>query len=331
MNAPPPLIDSFGRVVDDLRISITDRCNFRCVYCMPADGLRWLPTSELLAPAEIVRLARLFVAMGTRTIRLTGGEPLVRPGIVDLVSDLARLHPELDLALTTNGFFLRRHAAALAAAGLRRVNVSLDSLRAERFAAMTRRASLSAVLDGIAAARDAGLSPIKINVVVMRGFNDDEVTDFGRFARDQGLHVRFIEFMPLDGDASWERDHVVAGEELLQAMDNEFPLQHMQNGSDPATRYGFADGAAGEVGFINSVSAPFCATCNRVRLTADGQLRTCLFAETETDLRTPLQRGDDDDVMTALIRSALWNKRAGHHINDPDFARPLRSMSQIGG
>jgi len=325
------LVDSLGRVVDDLRISVTDRCNFRCVYCMPEEGLRWLPRAEILSFEEITRLAGLFVATGTRTIRLTGGEPLVRRELPVLVAMLRALHPDVDLSLTTNGFLLRRDAPALAAAGLRRVNVSLDSLRADRFARITRRDCLATVLDGIEAAREAGLSPVKINVVVVRGFNDDEVLDFARLARSTGTHVRFIEFMPLDADGTWGRDSVVPGEELLEAAETEFTMRPRGNAHDPAVRFTFADGAAGELGFINSVSEPFCDRCNRVRITADGQLRTCLFSLTETDLRTPLRRGAGDAELTELIRTAVWAKEAGHRINEPDFVRPARSMSQIGG
>jgi GTP 3',8-cyclase len=325
------LRDAQGRVVDDLRISVTDRCNFRCVYCMPEEGMQWLPRDEILSFEELTRLARIFVEAGTRTIRLTGGEPLVRRDLPVLARMLRGLHPDLDLSLTTNGFLLRRDARALADAGVTRVNVSLDSLRAERFARITRRDCLGTVLDGIAAAREAGLTPVKVNCVVVRGFNDDEVLDFARMAREQGVHVRFIEFMPLDASGEWGRDSVVPGEELLEAAETEFPLRGRDNGHDPAARFDFADGAPGSLGFINSVSAPFCSRCNRVRITADGQLRTCLFSITETDLRTPLRSGMDDAGLERVIRDAVWRKEPGHRINEPDFVRPERSMSQIGG
>jgi len=328
---PIPLRDALGRVVDDLRISVTDRCNFRCVYCMPEEGMTWLPRDEVLSFEELTRLARIFVAAGTRTIRLTGGEPLVRRELPALVRMLHGLHPELDLTLTTNGFLLRRDAQALADAGLRRVNVSLDSLRAERFARITRRDCLNTVLDGIEAARDAGLTPVKVNCVVVRGFNDDEALDFARMAREQGVHVRFIEFMPLDASGEWGRDSVVPGDELLEAVETEFPMQPREAGHDPSSRLAFADGTPGELGFINSVSQPFCSRCNRVRITADGQLRTCLFSVTETDLRTPLRGGATDVELEAIIRDAVWHKEPGHRINEPDFVRPARSMSQIGG
>jgi len=325
------MVDSFGRIVDDLRISVTDRCNFRCVYCMPEEGMRWLPRDAVLSFEEIVRLARLFVDAGTRTVRLTGGEPLVRRELPALVRMLGELHPDLDLSLTTNGFLLRRDAQALAAAGLGRVNVSMDSLRADRFERLTRRDCLHTVLDGIEAAREAGLWPIKINVVVIRGVNDDEIQDFARLARDTGLRVRFIEFMPLDGGGEWNRDSVVPGDELLEAAEAAFPLEGRDHGPDPSSRFGFADGAAGELGFINTVTRPFCERCNRVRITAEGQLRTCLFSVEETDLRTPLRAGADDAELAALIRDAIWRKEAGHGINQQGFVRPERSMSQIGG
>jgi cyclic pyranopterin phosphate synthase len=326
-----PLRDSLGRTVDDLRISVTDRCNFRCVYCMPAEGMRWVPKDEILSFEEIIRLARIFVASGTRTIRLTGGEPLVRRELPRLVAMLGALHSDLDLSLTTNGFLLRAQAQALADAGLRRVNVSLDSLRADRFAQITRRDCLHTVLDGIAAAREAGLWPIKVNCVVVRGFNDDEVVDFARMARETGVSVRFIEFMPLDASGEWGRDSVVAGEELLEAAESSFVLRPRDSGHDPAARFAFADGAPGELGFINSVTEPFCERCNRVRITAEGMLRTCLFSINETDLRGPLRSGAGDDELAALIRDAVWRKEPGHRINHADFVRPARSMSQIGG
>ena len=329
--AAEPLVDALGRVVDDLRISVTDRCNFRCVYCMPEEGLRWLPRDEILSFEEITRLAAIFVTSGTRTLRLTGGEPLVRRELPRLVATLAELHPDLDISLTTNGYLLARDAAALAAAGLRRVNVSLDSLRAERFARITRRDCLGTVLDGIAAAREAGLWPIKVNCVVVRGFNDDEVAGFARLARDTGVSVRFIEFMPLDATGEWGRDSVVPGEELLEAAEADFALAPRDNGHDPAVRFAFADGSPGELGFINSVTEPFCARCNRVRITAEGMLRTCLFSLTETDLRTPLRSGADDAQVADVIRTAVWHKEPGHRINQPDFVRPAKSMSQIGG
>ena len=327
----PALVDSRGRVADDLRISVTDRCDFRCVYCMPAEGLRWLPREEVLSTPEITRLAAILVGTGVRTIRLTGGEPLVRRDLPELIRALNDLAPDLDISLTTNGYLLGRRAAELRDAGLRRVNVSLDSLRAERFARLTRRDALTQVIAGIDAAKAAGLSPVKVNVVVMRGINDDEVVDFARFARERDVAVRFIEWMPLDASGEWTAESVVAGDELLDAAEAVFPLVPVESGHDPATRRRFADGAAGELGVIPTVSAPFCDRCNRIRLTADGQLRTCLFSVEETDLRGPLRAGADDAEILALVRTAVWGKWAGHRINAPDFVRPARSMSQIGG
>jgi len=325
------LIDRFGRTVSDLRISVTDRCNFRCVYCMPEEGVAWAPAETSLTPDEIHRLAGIFVALGVQTVRLTGGEPLLRREIVDVVDRLHGDHPHIELSLTTNGFLLRRYARRLAAAGLCRVNVSLDSLQPDRFARITRQNALHVVLDGIDAAREAGLHPIKINVVVVRGFNDDELLAFAELARASDVAVRFIEYMPLDAGGEWGRESVVAGDELLEAAESAFPLVAHTTGPDPATRYTFADGSRGELGFINSVTAPFCDRCNRVRLTADGQLRTCLFSVAETDLRTPLRGGATDAVLCDLIRDAVDRKESGHRIDAPDFVRPLRPMSQIGG
>ena len=325
------LFDGHGRVVNDLRISLTDRCNFRCVYCMPAEGLAWTPTPELLTVDEILRLASLFISRATRTVRLTGGEPLVRRDIVAIVHGLRALHGDLDLSLTTNGFLLTRYASALAEAGMNRVNISIDSLEPERFASITRRDALAKVLEGVDAAIAAGLTPVKINTVMMKGVNDDEVRAFVRFARERAVRVRFIEFMPLDADKQWRDEDVVTGADLLATVQAAYPVTPLTTGHDPAVRFGFADGSLGEVGFINSVSEPFCERCNRVRLSADGQLRTCLFAETETDLRGPMRDGASDADLLALIQTALANKPAGHRINEPGFVRPGRSMSQIGG
>ena len=325
------LIDGHGRTVNDLRISLTDKCNFRCVYCMPAEGLTWTPTADILTVDEILRLAALFVSAETRTIRLTGGEPLVRRDLVAIVRGLRALHPDVDLSITTNGFLLTRYAAELAEAGLNRVNVSIDSLQPERFAAITRRDALARVLEGVDAAIEAGLTPVKINVVMMRAVNDDEVRAFAEFARERAVRVRFIEFMPLDADRQWQGADVVSGADLLAQVGTTYPVIPLVTGHDPAVRYGFADGSPGELGFINSVTEPFCDRCNRVRLTADGQLRTCLFAESETDLRGPLRDGVADNGLLAIIHEALAGKPAGHRINEPGFVRPERSMSQIGG
>jgi cyclic pyranopterin phosphate synthase len=336
VRAPIPLIDPYARLVKDLRISITDRCNFRCTYCMPAEGMQWLPKSELLTYEEIGRVARVCVErFGFEAIRLTGGEPLVRAHITRLISQLAPL--DVDLALTTNGVKLPETAHDLRAAGLRRVNVSLDSLRRERFFALTKRDELDRVLAGIDAALEAGLDPVKINAVVMRGVNDDEVVDLARFGRDKGVGVRFIEFMPLDAQDEWRRDQVVPAREILDRIDAVFPLAPTEvHGAEPATRVAYRDGR-GDVGVIASVTEPFCDHCDRVRLTAEGQFRTCLFALEEFDLRAILRHGagldepDLDDRLAAAIEAAVGTKWAGHHIGAADFVRPDRSMSQIGG
>lgn len=324
------LVDGFGRVADDLRISVTDKCNFRCTYCMPAEGLKWLPRNEILTFEEIDRLAGIFVGLGVKTIRLTGGEPLMRRDLARLVGMLsARGVP--DLSLTTNGFWLADQAQDLADAGLKRINVSVDSLLQHRFAEMTRRDALESVMEGLRGAEAAGLSPIKLNCVVIRGTNDDEIVDFARFARDTGYQVRFIEFMPLDADEAWERSAVVPSAEVLQRIAEVFALEPVAHGPEPATVYRFADGAKGGVGVISSVTEPFCDSCNRIRITAEGQLRNCLFALGETDLRA-LLRGDatDDDIVEAITGNVA-SKWRGHLIDRPGFKRPGRSMSMIGG
>jgi cyclic pyranopterin phosphate synthase len=330
MSPVEPLIDSFGRVVGDLRISVIDRCNFRCSYCMPAEGLPWLRRAELLTVDEIERLASLFVALGVREIKLTGGEPTVRAELVEIVRRLRALDARLDLSITTNGQRLADLAGQLRDAGLDRVTVSCDSLLRHRFEEMTRRDALDRVLQGLEAAQRAGFTPIKVNCVVIAGTNDDEVLDFVTLARSTGYEVRFIEYMPLDATHEWERAKVTASEDLRHRIEAMHPLVADGNGG-PATRYLFADEGPGSVGFISSVTEPFCASCNRVRITADGQLRSCLFALEETDLRSPLRDGAADDVLEGLIRDAVWRKWAGHRINEADFARPARSMSQIGG
>jgi cyclic pyranopterin phosphate synthase len=325
-----PLTDTFGRVHRDLRVSVTDRCNFRCTYCMPEEGMAWLPRGELLTYEEIDRLATIFVrTFGFDSIRLTGGEPTVRSHLPVLIEKLARL--PVDLALTTNGATLRLVADDLVSAGLNRVNVSLDSLRPDRFHAMTKRDQLYHVLDGISAASDAGLQPVKVNCVVMRGVNDDEIVDFARFGREQNVFVRFIEFMPLDAQGAWRDDQVVAQAEIVRAIDEVFPLEPAgARGHQPAERFRYRDGL-GEVGVIPSVTNAFCDSCDRVRLTAEGQLRNCLFALDEVDLRTPLRAGADDDEIAAIIEGNIASKWQGHRINQPVFVRPGRSMSQIGG
>jgi cyclic pyranopterin phosphate synthase len=324
------LIDTYGRMADDLRISVTDRCNLRCTYCMPAEGMQWLPRAEILSYEEIDRLVGVFMSLGVHTVRLTGGEPLARRDLPVLVEMLAARGVP-DLSLTTNGVFLAEHAGPLARAGLRRVNVSVDSLLRHRFAEMTRRDALDQVLEGLRAAEVAGLQPIKLNCVVVRGTNDGEVVDFARFARDTGYEVRFIEFMPLDADETWTRDAVVPSREVLERIDEVYPLEPIQHGPEPATMWRFRDGARGAIGVIASVSEPFCASCNRIRITADGQFRTCLFAMEETDVRALLRGGANDNEIADAIRKAVAGKWAGHKINDADFARPARSMSLIGG
>jgi cyclic pyranopterin phosphate synthase len=323
------LVDSFGRTVRDLRISVTDRCDFRCRYCMPAEGLQWLPRDEILTFEEITRVARICVErFGFDGIRLTGGEPTLRRGIVDLVGMLRGL--DIDLAMTTNGAALDRLAAPLRAAGLRRMNISCDSLQADRFAAVTRRDALDKVLAGIDAALAAGFDPVKVNVVLMRGVNDDEAVDFARFGRERGVQVRFIEFMPLDAEGGWSQDQVVSADETVAAIDAVYPLEPLVHAIEPATRYRYRDGG-GEIGVVPSVTRPFCGDCDRIRLTADGQLRSCLFALDEHDVRAVLRNGGSDDAVAAVIEHAVGLKWAGHRIGQVTFIRPTRSMSQIGG
>lgn len=323
------LVDGYGRVHRDLRISITDRCNFRCTYCMPEEGMEWLPREQVLTFEEIERLARLMVErFGIDSIRLTGGEPTVRAHLPVLVSKLAKL--PVDLALTTNGATLRLVAHALADAGLRRINVSLDSLRADRFTELTRRDDLDKVLDGIDAAIEAGLDPVKVNAVVMRGVNDDELVDFATFGREKGVTVRFIEWMPLDGGNTWTNDQVVTLDEIVSTIGAVYPLEPVARGNEPAARWRYLDGG-GEFGVIASVTRAFCSDCDRVRLTAEGQFRNCLFATEEFDLRALLRSGAPDEAIAAEIRRGVSAKWAGHQINQVHFIRPKRSMSQIGG
>ena len=323
------LIDGFGRVHRDLRISVTDRCNFRCTYCMPQEGMQWQRREDLLSFEEIERVARIMVErFGVNAIRLTGGEPTVRAKLSILVAKLAALN--VDLAMTTNGVTLPLLADDLKSAGLRRINISLDSLRADRFEQLTRRNDLQRVLEGIEAALDAGFSPVKVNVVVMKGINDDEIVDFAHFGRDRGLVVRFIEFMPLDADEIWTNDQVMTQTEILNCLSGEFDLVPIERTSAPATRWRYADGG-GEIGIVASVSQSFCESCDRVRITADGQFRNCLFATEETDVRALLRSGaSDDDIADAMQRS-VSSKWAGHSINQVHFIRPRRSMSEIGG
>lgn len=323
------LIDGFGRVHRDLRISVTDRCNFRCTYCMPQEGMQWQRREDLLSFEEIERVAQILVErFGVNAIRLTGGEPTVRAKLSILVAKLAALN--VDLAMTTNGVTLPLLANELRAAGLTRINISLDSLRADRFEQLTRRNELPRVLEGVDAALDAGFSPVKVNVVMMKGVNDDEIVDFARFGRDRGVVVRFIEFMPLDADEIWSNDQVMTQTEILNSLSGEFDLVPLERTSAPATRWRYADGL-GEIGIVASVSQSFCESCDRVRITADGQFRNCLFATEETDVRALLRDGASDDDIAEVLQRSVSSKWAGHSINQVHFIRPHRSMSEIGG
>jgi cyclic pyranopterin phosphate synthase len=326
------LHDGHGRRISDLRVSVTDRCNFRCQYCMPAEGLEWLDREEILTFEEITRLVSIFSGMGIEDLRLTGGEPLVRKGFPDLVAMLAAVDGIRDLSLTTNGYLLERHAGALVSSGIQRVNVSIDSLQRDRFFRMTRRDALPRVLDGLEAlAAQPGIGPIKVNAVAVRDFTEGEVERFCEFARSTDYQVRFIEFMPLDGDRSWVPDSVLAGEELRRMVAAIHPIEEIPREHSATARvFRFTDGN-GEIGFINPVSEPFCSDCNRIRLTAEGKLRTCLFSLNETDLRGPLRGGADDAEIEEVIREAVWRKELKHRVNEPGFRQPPRTMSAIGG
>jgi len=328
------LADSFGRVATDMRVSLTDRCNLRCAYCMPAEGLDWLPSPELLTDAEVVRLVRIGIELlGIREIRFTGGEPLLRRGLAGIVERTAALRPRPELSITTNGIGLARTARALRDAGLDRVNVSLDTLRPEAFQELARRDRLAEVLDGMAAAAAAGLVPVKVNSVLMRGVNEGEARDLLRFCVNRGYELRFIEQMPLDAQHGWRRANMVTAEEILTTLSEEFVLKpddSAERGSAPAERF-LVDGGPARVGVIGSVTRPFCGACDRVRLTADGQVRNCLFAREESDLRGPLRAGASDAELAALWRRAVAAKLPGHGINDPTFLQPDRPMSAIGG
>ena len=325
------LVDGFGRIATDLRVSVIDRCNLRCTYCMPAEGLVWLGRDETLTAEEIERLTRLFVGLGVDEIKLTGGEPTVRPDLPDIVARLRSIDAGLDLSMTTNGLLLDRLAAPLRAAGLDRVTVSLDSLLRHRYAEMTRRDALARVHAGLEAARAAGFERIKVNCVVIAATNDEEAVAFADLARTTGYEVRFIEYMPLDADHTWERAKVVPSSELLERIAAAYPLSRVDEGPRPAAVYRFTDGSPGSVGFISTVTEPFCESCNRVRVTADGQLRACLFALEETDLRGPLRAGASDEELARLVTGAVASKWSGHRVSHPDFVRPDRSMSMIGG
>jgi cyclic pyranopterin phosphate synthase len=327
-----PLIDGHGRPIGDVRISVTDRCNFRCQYCMPAEGLPWLQRDALLTYEEIARLVRILSEMGVHDVRLTGGEPLVRKELWRLVEAIGTIPGVHDLSLTTNGYLLEAQVADLVAAGLRRVNVSLDALAADRFFQLTRRDALHRVLAGLQAAQaHPELRPIKVNAVALRGFTEDEVLRFAQFAREEPYEVRFIEFMPLDADQEWDMAKVLPSAEIKAIIETEYelvPLGRERHGT--ARRYRFADGK-GEIGFISPVTEPFCGDCNRIRLTAEGMLRTCLFSMNETDLRAPLRDGATDAEVEQIVRDAVWRKELKHHVGEPGFVQPPRSMSRIGG
>jgi cyclic pyranopterin phosphate synthase len=325
-------VDGHGRRISDLRVSVTDRCNFRCQYCMPAEGLPWLDRAEILRFEEIERLVRVFAAMGVSDVRLTGGEPLVRREFPRLVGMLSAVPGVDDLSLTTNGFLLARDAAALVDAGLRRVNVSIDSLQRDRFFQATRRDSLPQVMRGLdAIAAFPQVRPVKVNAVALRGFTEEEAVPFAEFARSTSFQVRFIEFMPLDGDRAWSGAQVLTGDEIREIVHAVYPLEELPREDHATARvFRFADGR-GELGFINPVSEPFCADCNRVRITADGKLRTCLFSINETDLRAPLREGGSDADLERVIRDAVWRKELKHRVGEPGFRQPPRTMSAIGG
>jgi GTP 3',8-cyclase len=328
-----PLRDSWGREIKSVRVSVTDKCNFRCTYCMPAEGLQWLGRQEILSFEEIARLVELLARLGVDEVRLTGGEPLVRRDLPTLVGMLAQIEGVRDLSLTTNGVLLDRMAGPLVQAGLKRLNVSLDSLNHVRFAEITRRDALDAVLRGLEEAeRFPELRPIKVNCVAVKGFTETEVPALAELARRKPYVVRFIEFMPLDADEAWREDDVLTGSEIRALIEAEHgPLVELPaKASSTAKRFGFADGN-GEIGFVNPVSEPFCSSCDRIRVTADGQLRTCLFSRREWDLKTPLREGASDEQVVELLRFAVRHKELKHRINDPGFVRASRSMSQIGG
>ncbi|MCF3963004.1 GTP 3',8-cyclase MoaA [Streptomyces fuscigenes] len=328
------LIDTYGRVATDLRVSLTDRCNLRCSYCMPEEGLQWLAKPDLLTDDEIVRLVEVAVrSLGITEVRFTGGEPLLRPGLVGIVQRVAALPARPRMSLTTNGIGLKRTAEALKSAGLDRVNVSLDTLRPDVFKALTRRDRHADVLAGLDAARAAGLVPVKVNTVLMPGLNDDEAPDLLAWAVEEGYELRFIEQMPLDAQHGWKRDGMITAAEILASLQRHFTLTpegERERGAAPAERW-IVDGGPHRVGIIGSVTRPFCAACDRTRLTADGQVRTCLFATEETDLRGALRSGAEDEEIARIWRLAMWGKKAGSGLDDPSFLQPSRPMSAIGG
>jgi cyclic pyranopterin phosphate synthase len=325
-------MDGHGRLIGDVRISVTDRCNFRCQYCMPAEGLPWLDRDEILTFEEIERVVALLASMGVGDVRLTGGEPLVRKGFPKLAAMLAALEDVDDLSVTTNGFLLERDAEALVAAGINRFNVSIDSLQQDRFFELTRRDALPRVMRGLERlASFPEAHPIKVNAVAIRDFTEEEVLPFAEMARRTPYEIRFIEFMPLDADQEWTPEQVLTGAEIRAAIEAVYPLEpEPREPSATARIYRFADGK-GRIGFINPVSEPFCGDCNRIRLTAEGKLRTCLFSLNETDLREPLRGGASDEELEQIIRDAVWRKELKHHVGEAGFVRPARSMSAIGG
>ena len=323
------LVDLFGRVHKDFRISVTDRCNFRCQYCMPEEGLDWLKREELLTFEEITRITKILVKnYGINSVRLTGGEPTLRANLPDLISMLSEL--PIEIALTTNGINLSKNAQIFFDAGLNRVNISIDSLKAERFKEITLRDEMEKVITGIEASIEAGLSPVKINVVVMRGINDDEIIDFAKFGRELGVIVRFIEFMPLDADEKWSTLSVVSLKEIFSKINAVYPLEPVERSNAPASRFRYLDGR-GEIGIVASVTEKFCDTCDRIRITADGQFRNCLFSNEEFDLKEVLRSESTDKEICEFLERAVRAKREGHGIGNVDFIRPARSMSQIGG
>jgi GTP 3',8-cyclase len=329
------LKDSHGRAIRDLRVSLTDRCNFRCFYCLPHGEPSIAPKEQMLSYEEIERVCDIFVSLGIEKIRLTGGEPMMRRDIETIIEKLTKLKTNglQDLALTTNGYFLPDRAQGLKDAGLDRITISVDSLKRQVFKEMTGVDVLDRVLAGIAAAKTAGLDPIKINAVIVRGHNEDEVADFAAFAREHDVKMRFIEFMPLDSGHDWSRDEVVSGREIRERISERFPLIPIgvDRGSETSSRYGFADGAPGEIGIIAPVTEPFCGACSRIRLTADGQIRTCLFSTIEHSLRDVIRTGATRDEIVDFIESVVMKKEARHYINDPQFVAPSRTMSFIGG
>ena len=333
VTAAAGLVDRYGRTATDLRVSLTDRCNLRCTYCMPAEGLEWLPNEKLLSNDEVVRLVQVAVTLlGVEEVRFTGGEPLVRRGVLDVVARCADLRPRPQLSITTNGLGLSRMAAPLAAAGLDRVNVSLDTVRQDTFLKLTLRDRLDDVVAGLAAADAAGLRPVKVNAVLMRGVNDDQAPELLRWCLDRGYELRFIEQMPLDAQHGWRRDEMITAAEILESLSREFDLTDAEEprGSAPAELFS-VDGGPATVGVIASVTRPFCGDCDRVRLTADGQVRNCLFATEESDLRVALRAGASDEELAERWRAAVAPKKPGHGIDDVTFLQPSRPMSAIGG